>query len=116
MMNFEHKKALFIVGASIFLFWVFRGNAMFGSKTNENRDKVATPKVNPKDLKGNMAAKVGFGALQAYIAAYNAGESQSVLDDLNKEFAKEMKVRVTQRKSDNKFLVTTLGGETILIS
>jgi len=53
--------------------------------------------------------------LSAYIAAYNAKEPQSVLDDLNTEISDSYGLKVYRRRSDNKLVVSDLNGDDILV-
>lgn len=123
----DHKKAMLIFGVGILLFVVFKprirkkasGDFMNFSDEVESpkeRKKIKEPTMNPKDAKGNAKAKNAFAALKAYVAAYNNNEPQSVLDELNKEFASEFKVKVVKRKSDGKLVVCDLEGKEILIN
>jgi hypothetical protein len=82
----------------------------------KDRTPMKTPTMSAKTAQTNPLAKNGFAALRAYIDAYNNGESQSVLDELNREFAKEFKVKVYRRKSDNKLVVCDLDGKEILVN
>ena len=120
-------KALFIFTAGIVLFIILKpklkaanssGNLNFSSEDDDvnDRKKVSEPTMNEKDAKKNRMAKNAFGALKAYIAAYNNKEPQSVLDELNRELAKEFKVKVYRRKSDSKFVVCDLTGKEILVN
>lgn len=127
MMTNEHKKALLIVGAGLLLFWFFKPkmkkataetNMKYADEEDspKERKKMDAPTMNPKSASRNPLAKGGFAALKAYIDAYNNGEPQSVLDELNREFAKEFKVRVYRRKSDKKLVVTDLEGKEVLVN
>jgi hypothetical protein len=120
-------KALFIFTAGIVLFIILKpklkaanssGNLNFSSEDDDvnDRKRVSEPTMNEKDAKKNRMAKNAFGALKAYIAAYNNKEPQSVLDELNRELAKEFKVKVYRRKSDSKFVVCDLTGKEILVN
>lgn len=125
-MKTEHKKAIFIFSTGLILFWLFKPklnkvNAktkLTVTESQENpkdRKKISTPTMNPKDAKSPLI-KNSFGALKGYIDAYNNGEPQNVLDELNREFAKEFKVKVYKRKSDGKFVVCDLNGKEILVN
>lgn len=125
-MKTEHKKAIFIFSAGLILFWLFKPkmnkvNAKTKLTVTENqenpkdRKKINAPTMNPKDAKSPLV-KNSFGALKGYIDAYNNGEPQNVLDELNREFAKEFKVKVYKRKSDGKFVVCDLDGKEILVN
>jgi hypothetical protein len=95
------------------------GESVNFSNDEENpkdRKKMDEPTMSSKDAKANPAAKNAFAALKAYISAYNNGEPQSVLDELNREMAKEFKVKVYRRKSDGKLVVCDLKGKEILVN
>jgi hypothetical protein len=126
-MTSEHKKAILIFGVGILLFMVFkpkmkRVNATTNLKVTDKEDdpkdrkKMSTPTMSKQDAQANPLAKNGFAALKAYIDAYNNGEPQSVLDELNREFAKEFKVKVYRRKSDGKLVVCDLNGKEIMVN
>jgi hypothetical protein len=125
-MTLEQKKALFILGSGLFLFWLFKPKL---NKVNaqtkltlsdkeadpKDRKKIDAPTINSADAKDPIV-KNSFGALKGYIDAYNNGEPQSVLDDLNREFAKEFKVKVYRRKGDGKLVVCDLSGKEIIVN
>lgn len=126
-MNDSIKKALLIFSAGFILFLLIKpkpkkkelGESVNFSDEEENpknRKKMDEPTMSSKDAKLNPAAKNAFAALKAYISAYNNGEPQSVLDELNREMAKEFKVKVYRRKSDGKLVVCDLGGKEILVN
>jgi hypothetical protein len=119
-------KALFIFTSGFLLFWIFKpkfkkpdtDNINFSSNEDspKNRKKVEEPTMSQKDAKKNPKAANAFGALKAYISAFNAGEPQSVLDELNRELSKEFSVKVYRRKSDGKLVVCDLSGKEILVN
>lgn len=126
-LTYNQKKALLVFGASILLFWAIKPkrkrilastNLNYADKEDSPKDrkKMDMPTLNPKEIQGNEMAKNGFAALKGYISAYNNGEPQSVLDELNREFAKEFKVKVYRRKSDGKLVVCDLSGKEILVN
>ena len=126
-MTTEQKKAIFIFSAGFILFWLFKPkmkivNADTNLKLHDKEDdpksrtKMTAPTMSTSDAKNNPQAKNAFGSLKAYISAYNNGEPQSVLDDLNREFAKEFKVKVYRRKSDGKLVVCDLSGKEIMVN
>lgn len=123
----SQKKAIFVFGVSFLLFMLIRTkrkkviattnlNSYEKEDNPKDRKKMEMPTLNPKDVQGNEMAKNGFAALKGYISAYNNGEPQSVLDELNREFAKEFKVKVYRRKSDGKLVVCDLSGKEILVN
>jgi hypothetical protein len=126
-MTNDHKKALFVVGVGLLVFWIFKPK--LNRVTSETKLNYTDKEIDPKDrkpmksptmssqtAKTNPMAKNGFAALKAYVDAYNNGESQSVLDELNREFAKEFKVKVYRRKSDSKLVVCDLDGKEIMVN
>ena len=126
-MKDEHKKALFIFGMGFLLFWVFKPKIQKAIATTDlkysdaeenpkDRKKMTAPTMSEKSAKTHPLAKNGFMALKGYIDAYNNGEPQSILDELNREFAKEFKVKVYRRKSDGKLVVCDLDGKEIMVN
>jgi hypothetical protein len=127
MLTDDHKKALFIFGTGFLLFWLFKPKVSKlstntelrytdGAEEPKDRNKITMPKVSNKTLKSHPLAQNGMAAMKGYIDAYNNGEPQSVLDELNREFAKEFKVKVYKRKSDGKVVVCDLEGKEIMIN
>jgi hypothetical protein len=126
-MTSEQKKALFIFGAGILLFYILKPkpkakpdpsmiNFTQSEEEPKERGNMVEPTIDPKDFKKNDQAKPAYGVLKAYISAYNNKEPQSVLDELNREFAKEFKLKVYRRKSDSKLVVCDLQGSEVLVS
>jgi hypothetical protein len=125
-MKHEHQKALFVFGVGFLLFWLVKpkmkklksGELNFAGEEKDPsaRDKMKDPTIDPKSIEKNEKAKNGFAALKAYVSAYNNKEPQSVLDELNREFAKEFKVKVYRRKSDDKLVVCDLEGKEIIVN
>jgi hypothetical protein len=126
-MTSEQKKALFIFGAGVLLFFLLKPktkkkvdpsmiNFTESEEEPKERSNMVEPTINPNDFKKNDQAKAAYGVLKAYVAAYNNKEPQSVLDELNREFAKEFKLKVYRRKSDSKLVVCDLQGEEVLVS
>jgi hypothetical protein len=120
-MDYNTRLALVSFGSGIMLYLLFKDSRFFGAdknsnKTNVKRIPVPAPVANPKDLAKNKNGYNAFIALKAYINAYNNLESDKALEELNREFAKELKVRVYKRSSDGNFLVADLFGNTILIN
>lgn len=118
------KKALLVFGGGFLLFWLFKpkvgnmkkianGGAVKEDKPAD-RKPLKEPKVDPAAVKGNKKAQDAMIALSAYVKAYNAGETQSKLDELNKEMAKEFGLNVFRRGLDNKVVVSNLSGKVIL--
>lgn len=126
-MREEHKKALFVIGCGFLLFLIFKPKMKRQKTTTDlkyvqqednpkDRKKMTAPTMSEKTAKTHPLAKNSFAALKGYIDAYNNGEPQSVLDELNREFAKEFKVKVYRRKSDGKLVVCDLEGKEIMVN
>ena len=125
-MNESQKKAILVFGLGFALFWLFKPkmrklrhkdlNKQDEEAQPTDRKTMKEPVMNPSDAKDNPLAKVGFGAMKSYIKAYNNKEPQSVLDELNREFAKEFKVKILRRKSDNKLVAYDLQGNEVLVN
>lgn len=126
-MTEQHKKALFVIGCGFLLFLIFKPKMKKQKTTTDlkyaqeednpkDRKKMTTPTMSPNTAKTHPLAKNSFMALKGYIDAYNNGEPQSVLDELNREFAKEFKVKVYRRKSDGKLVVCDLEGKEIMVN
>lgn len=109
-MNDNLKKALIIFGGGFLLFWLFKDK---GIGKNKNNEKIDTPEVDGKELANKQKANA-FIALKAYIDAVNNRENDKALDELNREFAKELKVRVYKRSSDGVVVVSDLKGKVLL--
>lgn len=112
-MNDNFKKALVVFGGGVLLFWLVKDYNIMGKpkKKDDKKDKV--PDIDPKELKNKRKANA-FVAVKAYIDAVNNRESEKALDDLNREFAKELKVRVYRRSKDGVIVATDLQGNIIL--
>lgn len=80
------------------------------------RTPIKAPTMSAKDAKANPTAAKAFTALKAYIAAYNAGEPQDKLDEVNKEIANDMGMTVYRRRGDNKLAVKDLSGKDIIVN
>ena len=122
----DHKKALLVFGAGFLLFWIFKPKMKkvnadtklnFADEVDSPKDrkKIDVPTIDAGSMKDSLI-RSGFGALKGYIDAYNNGEPQEVLDKLNREFAKEFKVKVYKRKSDGKLVVCDLQGKEIMVN
>jgi len=126
-MSNETKKAIFIFAAGLLLFALLKpkmkkatdsNNVNFADEEDKPKDrkKMDMPTMSKKDAQKNPAAKNAFAALKAYVSAYNNNEPQSVLDELNREFAKEFKCKVYRRKSDGKLVVCDLNNKEIMVN
>jgi len=126
-MTDDNKKALLVFSVGILLFLLIKpkkkktnGSTNLNFTNEEDspkqRSQMKMPTMSEKSAKANPMAKNGFACLKAYISAYNNGEPQDVLDELNREFAKEFKCKVYRRKSDRKLVVTDLDGKEIMVN
>jgi hypothetical protein len=82
-------------------------------KPKKKESKEDEPKIDPSELKNKRKANA-FVAIKAYIDATNNRESDKALDELNREFAKELKVRVYRRSKDGVIVASDLQGNIIL--
>lgn len=110
-MNDNIKKALVVFGGGIVLYWLFRDASFIKGK--KKKEKIEAVEIDPKELQNKRKASA-FIALKAYIDAINNRENDKVLDELNREFAKELKVRVYKRSKDGVIVATDLNGKVIL--
>lgn len=123
-MDDNNKKAIIVFGGALLLFFLFgtknknwkkiySGGAV-NEENPDNRKPLVEPKADPKDLKGNKKAQDGMIALNAYIMAYNAGEPQNELNNLNKELIAKYGLTVFRRGIDNKVVVSDISGKVIM--
>lgn len=119
------KKALFYFGSAFVLFWLFKPKSRKSLTVGKNdmteadpkeREKIKAPTMSSRDAKANPKAAKAFTALKAYIDAYNAGEPQDKLDELNEITGKELGMKVYRRRSDNKLAVKDLNGKDIIVN
>lgn len=124
-MNESLKKAVFVFGVGYFVFWLFKpksrksfevGKTAVKEVDPKERTPITEPTMSKKDAKANPTAAKAFTALKAYIAAYNAGEPQSALDELNVELGKEYGLNVYRRRQDNKLAVKDLNDKDIIVN
>jgi len=124
-MNDSLKKAAFVFGVGYLIFWLFKpksrksfekGKTAMQELDPKERTPITEPTMSKKDAKANPTASKAFTALKAYIAAYNAGEPQSALDELNIELGKEMGMNVYRRRQDNKLAVKDLNDKDIIVN
>lgn len=124
-MNESLKKAAFVFGVGYLLFWLFKpkvrksfelGETAVKEVEPKERTPIAEPTMSKKDAKENPTAANAFTALKAYISAYNAGEPQSALDELNIELGKEYGMNVYRRRQDNKLAVKDLNNKDIIVN
>lgn len=110
-MNDNIKKAIVVFGGGILLFWLFKDSTLIKGK--KKKEKIDAPSIDPKELTNKRKANA-FIAIKAYIDALNNRETEKVLDELNREFAKELKVRVYKRSKDGVVVASDLQGNVIL--
>jgi len=111
-MNDNIKKAIVVIGGGVLLFWLVKDFGIMG-KEKKKAKKEDEPNIDPKELKNKRKANA-FVAVKAYIDAINNRENEKALDELNREFAKELKVRVYRRSKDGVIVATDLQGNVIL--
>ena len=110
-MNDNIKKAIVVLGGGVVLFWLFKDARWLTGK--KKKEKIESPQIDPKELTNKKKANA-FIALKAYIDALNNRETEKVLDELNREFAKDLKVRVYKRSKDGVIVASDLQGNVIL--
>lgn len=119
------KKALFYFGTAFVLFWLIKpkhrkpldvGSKEMKEPDPKDREKIQPPTMSSKEAKSNPTAAKAFTALKAYVDAYNAGEPQDKLDELNEITGKELGMQVYRRRSDNKLAVKDLNGKDIIVN
>jgi len=111
-MNDNIKKAIVVIGGGVLLFWLVKDFGIMGKEKKKTK-KEDEPNIDPKELKNKRKANA-FVAVKAYIDAINNRENEKALDELNREFAKELKVRVYRRSKDGVIVATDLQGNVIL--
>ena len=134
MTNTE-KTALLTFGASILVFFFFIKPKIKapGSKkedtTEDEKDSsgnaieddvaartpIVKPTINPKELQKSQKVKDAYDALCIYIAAYNAGESMSDLNQLVKDLKRRFSAKVYKR-SDGRWAVADSFGKDIIVN
>ncbi len=123
-MNDNIKKAILIFGVGFVIYFIARpkqkkslaaGDKSVKEDDPKERGKLKTPVLTPEDRKKSSAQTVkAFDALSAYVAAYNAGEPQDALDELNRELSKEFGMTVYRRRDTGKLAVKDLQGKDIM--
>lgn len=125
MISENTKKALFYFGVALIVFWVIKPKSRKSFEIGKNdmsepdpkdREKITAPTMSAKDAKKNPIAAKAFTALRAYVEAYNAGEPQSALDELNELTGKEIGMKVYRRRGDNKLVVKDMSGKDIIVN
>ncbi len=81
----------------------------------QDREFITPPTMEESAAGANSNSQNAFIALKAYIAAYNAQEPQSELDNLNREIGKDYSLKVIRRRTDNKLVVQDLSGNDVLV-
>jgi hypothetical protein len=107
-MNTNLKKALLIFGGGLFVYWAFKKLKPIGATGSKKSSSSSSSAPPTEEQKKNAAI-----ALKAYEDAQNAGESVSFLGDMNKEFAKELGVRVQTEKGSGNLFASDLKGNKI---
>jgi hypothetical protein len=106
-MNTNLKKALLIFGGGLLVYWAFKKLKPIGS-TSSKKSAPSSVSAPTDEQKKNAAI-----ALKAYEDAQAAGESLSFLGDMNKEFSKELGVRVQTDKGSGNLFASDLKGNKI---
>jgi hypothetical protein len=106
-MNTNLKKALLIFGGGLLVYWAFKKLKPIGS-TSSKKSSTSSVSAPTEEQKKNAAI-----ALKAYEDAQSAGESLSFLGDMNKEFSKELGVRVQTDKGSGNLFASDLKGNKI---
>lgn len=115
-MRDELKKAVLVFGGGFLLFWLLKDwNMGKKGKGGDKGQKMKTPEIDPKDIKNKQQANAFIG-LKAYIDAINHGENDKALEELNRELAKDLKVRVYKRSSDGKLVASDLKGNILIVN
>lgn len=102
-MNISLKKFLLVFGAGFLLFWLSRPSGK-GRKPNTSEADQATQMKNAQT------------ALDAYMAALQAGEQADALAELNRQIEQEFNLRVYFKRSDGHYYVADTNGKDILRS
>lgn len=80
-----------------------------------DREPMKEPSINPQELKKSRMVLNAFNSLNAYIKAYNAGESQKDLDQMVVDLKKMYNVKI-YKKPDGRMAVADGVGKDILIN
>lgn len=93
-MNDSFKKAVIIFTSSAIIFFVLKKVLKYDKKELQtNRNKYLKPSIENEDIKDELTNNA-FVALEAYIDAWNSGESLSDIKELNKELLSQFGVTV----------------------
>lgn len=93
-MNDSLKKAIIVFSVSILLFIGAKKVLKYDKKELQTkRNKYLKPSIADEDIKDELTNNA-FIALEAYIEAWNSGESLSDIKELNKELSKQFGVTV----------------------
>lgn len=119
------KKAGLVFGVGFLIFLIVRpkqnksldlSNPEIKADDPSERSFVGMPTMDAKTAKTNPKAASAAVLLKAYISAYNNKEPQTVLDQMNKDFAQKKGMVVYQRRQDKKWAVKDLSGKDIIIN
>lgn len=133
-LNNNQKTAILVFSASLlaFLFFVKPGlkapgtkkkhsgntSSMDGFSESEDitkRQPIKEPTINAKELKKSQVVNDAYTALKTYVAAWNAGEKQSDLNQLVRDLRRSFSVTV-YKKADGRIAVCDIKGKDILIN
>ncbi len=113
------KKIAVILGVSGLLFWIIKpkqskGSGLLDFFQNNKRTPIRKPLLDEESLQ-DPDVKKAYDALCAYIDASNAGEKDSVLEEIKKEYKAQMNIEI-YTDSAGKLAVRDLSGEDILVN
>ena len=111
-MNDSLKKAVIIFTSSALIFILLKKVLKYDKKDLQtSRSKYLKPSIAEEDIKDELTNNA-FIALEAYIDAWNSGESLADIKELNKELSKQF--GVTVEKEGLGLIVKDVKGEKII--
>ncbi len=81
----------------------------------QDREYINPPTMDESQVGLNPLSDNAFKSLKAYVAAYNAQEPQSALDELNVEINKDYGLKVIRRRTDNKLAVYDTQDQEVMV-
>jgi len=88
------KEAVIVLLLAATLFLVFKPKKESAANSDKTIKQYKIPKLTEEQIMSNPLVEDAYVALTAYITAYNAGESQSFLDELCKDIRSEYQMQV----------------------
>lgn len=113
-MNESLTKSIIVITASAIIFYIGRRFLNYGGdkdKSTTNRVKFLKPTIDEKDVTDDLTRNA-FIALEAYIEAWNSGEDEKSLDELNNSLL--IKFGVCVEKDDYVLFVKDKQGKKVL--